>query len=79
MRLAFDCKPYFVLWALAHWGCTSGGAFSPKSEGHEGTMQLASGKLAADGMAIQEDVGGVEGDVVARHVPDATILASLAP
>ena len=38
-----------------------------------------SGNYIVDGIAIQEDVGGVEGDVVARHVPDATILTAVAP
>ena len=36
-------------------------------------------QIAADGMAIQEDVGGVEDDVVARHVPDAIVEAATAP
>jgi len=29
--------------------------------------------------AVEEDVGGVEGHVVARHVPDALVEAALAP
>ena len=30
-------------------------------------------------MAVEEEVGGVEGDVVARHVPDTLVLTGLTP
>ena len=30
-------------------------------------------------MAVEEEVGGVESDVVARHVPDTLVLTGLTP
>lgn len=33
----------------------------------------------ADGIFVQEDVGGVQGDVVFRHIPNAVIVARVAP
>jgi len=33
----------------------------------------------ADGIFVQEDVGGVQGDIVFRHIPNAVIVACVAP
>ena len=30
-------------------------------------------------MPVEEEVGGVEGDVVARHVPDTLVLTGITP